>query len=166
MTHKTIATLSLISVLFVISVCMAQGQSSVHTARETGRDGRFIAYDNGTVLDTRTNLMWAADDNGSNIDWYNAKSYCENYRGGGHTDWRMPTQDELVELYDAAKTYKSDCGDDIHLTELIRLTCGALWASETRGSAASAFRFRDGERGWAPQSGGRGLRALPVCFGK
>jgi hypothetical protein len=166
MTYKTSATLWLISMLLVISVCMAQAQSSVHTARETGRDGRFIAYDNGTVLDTRTNLMWAADDNGSNINWYNAKSFCENYRGGGHTDWRMPTQSELAGLYDAAKTYKSDCGDDVHLTELIRLTCSALWASETRSSAAAAFRFRDGERGWAPQSGIRGLRVLPVCFAK
>jgi len=34
------------------------------TAGETVRDGRFIAYDNGTVLDTSTNLMWAAKDNG------------------------------------------------------------------------------------------------------
>ncbi len=78
--------------------------------------------------------MWAAKDNGSNIDWANAKSYCENYRGGGYTDWRMPTQDELAGLYDAAKTYESDCGYDVHLTELIRLTCSWAWASETRGS--------------------------------
>ena len=35
-------------------------------------------------------------------------------------DWRMPTQNELAGLYDAAKTYKSDCGYDVHLTELIR----------------------------------------------
>jgi len=34
------------------------------TAGETARDGRFIAYDNGTVLDTKTHLMWAAKDNG------------------------------------------------------------------------------------------------------
>ncbi len=167
MTHKTIATLSLISLLFAISVCTAQVQSSVYKARETGKDGRFIAYDNGTVLDTRTNLMWAADDNGSNIIWNEAKSYCENFRGGGHTDWRMPTQNELAGLYDAAKTYKSDCGSDVHITALIHLTCAAVWASETQGSdAAAAFRFRDGERGWGPQSGMRGLRALPVCSAK
>ncbi len=166
MTHKTIATLSLISILFIISVCMAQAQRSVSAARETGRDGRFIAHDNGTVLDTRTNLLWASGDNGSNISWSNAKNFCENYRGGGHTDWRMPTQEELAGLYDAAKTYTSDCGDDVHLTELIRLTCSALWASEAQGSNAAAFRFRDGQRGWAPQSGIRGLRALPVCFAK
>ncbi len=51
------------------------------TAGETGKGGRFISYDNGTVLDTSTNLMWAAKDNGRDINWANAKSYCENYRG-------------------------------------------------------------------------------------
>ena len=35
------------------------------------RDRRFIAYDDGTVQDTKTNLMWAANDNGSNINWNN-----------------------------------------------------------------------------------------------
>ncbi len=37
-------------------------------ANEIKRDGRFIAYDNGTVLDTSTNLMWAAKDNGEDIN--------------------------------------------------------------------------------------------------
>jgi len=117
-------------------------------AKETTRDGPFIAYDNGTVLDTRTNLMWAAKDNGSNIKWENAKIYCENYRGGGYTDWRMPTQDELVGLYDASKTYKSDCGWNVHLTELIRLSCTWAWASETRGSDTASFSFYTGIRYW------------------
>ena len=66
--------------------------------------------------------MWAAHDNASNINQYNAKSYCENYRGGGYTDWRMPTQNELAGLYDAGKTYTSNGGDLVHLTELIHLT--------------------------------------------
>jgi hypothetical protein len=67
--------------------------TSVSGPIETARDGRFIAYNNGTVLDMSTNLMWAARDNGGNINWANAKSYCENYRGGGYTDWRMPTKE-------------------------------------------------------------------------
>ena len=136
------------------------------TAGEIARDGRFIAYDNGTVLDTRTNLMWAAKDNGSNIKWENAKIYCENYRGGGYTDWRMPTQDELVGLYDASKTYKSDCGWNVHLTELISLTCVALWASETRGSVDAIFDFGGGIRKWIRQSIDYFHRALPVRSGK
>jgi hypothetical protein len=139
---------------------------SVSTANEIRRDGRFIAYDNGTVLDTRTNLMWAANDNIRNTNWADAKNYCENYRGGGYADWRMPTQDELAGLYDTAKTYKSDCGRDAHLTELIRLTCTASWASETRGSTAAIFGFDPGKRYWAPQSRDHGTRALPVRSGK
>ena len=166
MTHKTIATLSLVSMLSVASICMAQAQPSVSTVKEAGRDGRFIAYDNGTVLDTRTSLMWAIVDNGSNISWHDAKSYCENYRGGGYTDWRMPTQDELAGLYDAAKTYKSDCGYDVHLTKFILLSCSTLWASKTRGSGAARFRFGAGPRFWTPQLLGRGDRVLPVRTGK
>jgi uncharacterized caspase-like protein len=142
------------------------------TANEIKRDGRFIAYDNGTVLDTQTNLMWAAKDNGRDINWGNAKSYCENYRGGGYTDWRMPTLEELAGLYDADKAYNSDCillfnGWDLHLTELIRLTCYAPWASETRGSEIATFIFFRGQRHWYPQSfDGHHSRALPVRSGK
>jgi hypothetical protein len=131
-----------------------------------GGDGRFIAYDNGTVLDTRTNLMWAARDNGSDIKWADAKSYCENYRGGGYTDWRMPTQDELAGLYDAAKTYTTAKGFKVHLTELIQLSSFWLWASETRGSAAAVFYFGKGKGIWGGQSGDTFRRALPVRSGK
>ena len=130
-------------------------------------DARFVPnYNNETVLDTKTNLMWAAKDNGNEINWADAKSYCENYRGGGYTDWRMPTQDELAGLYDAGKTYKSDCGYDVHLTELIRLTCTGPWTSETRGSLAATFGFNIGARDWFPQSNDRYYRALPVRSGK
>jgi hypothetical protein len=137
------------------------------TAGETGRDGRFIAYDNGTVLDTKTNLMWAAKDNGSDINWVDANLYCENYRGGGYADWRMPAQDELAGLYDESKTYESACEVTVHITELIRLTCNWYWASETRGSAAALFfGFNTGLRYWHLQSFIKSSRALPVRSGK
>ena len=134
-------------------------------AQETARDGRFIAYMDETVLDTSTNLMWAAKDNGRDINWANAKSYCENYRGGGYTDWRLPTLDELSGLYDKTKTYRSTCGD-VNLTKLIRLTCRAPWASEARGSEAAYFFFYSGDRRWDLQSSGQGARSLPVRSGK
>jgi len=147
------------------TLAMAKRPSQT-SAGETGRDGHFIAYNNGTVLDTRTNLMWAAKDNGSDIYWQGAKSYCENYRGGGYSDWRMPTQDELAGFYDAGKTYKSDCGYDVHLTELVHLTGSWIWASETRGSEAASFNFFSGSRYWSYQSYDTFGRALPVRSGK
>jgi hypothetical protein len=114
--------------------------------------------------------MWAAKDNGSDIDWANAKSYCKNYRGGGYTDWRMPTQNELVGLYDAGKSSPEACNRsyNIHVaTKLINITCGFPWASETRGSDAATFYFGDGKRYWPPQSyGAGGGRALPVRSAK
>lgn len=122
-----------------------ESRPSVSKVNEIKRDGRFIAYDNGTVLDTKTNLMWAAKDNGSLINWQDAKVYCEAYSGGGYMDWRMPTHDELAGLYDPTKRYKTSRGVDAHLTELIGLTDTMVWASETRGSDRSVFAFSDSQ---------------------
>lgn len=157
----------LLVVVMILFVC-----AGFAFAGETARDGRFIAYDNGTVLDTKTNLMWADQDNGKDIDWKTAKSYCENYSGGGYTDWRMPTQDELAGLSDKSNVYKSArCGYDVHLTKLIRLTCGFVWASETRivsngVDIAAAFSFSENEREWTGQILGDSSRALPVRSNK
>ena len=129
------------------------------------RDGRFIAYDNETVLDTQTNLMWAAKDNGSDISFTSAKSYCDNYRGGGYTDWRIPTQDELVGLFDGSKSRPAACDRrfNIHVaTEFINITCVASWASEIRDSDAAYLSFGSGRRYWGPQSSEISTRMLPV----
>ena len=133
-------------------------------AIEMDRDGRFIAYYDGTVLDTRTGLMWAAEDNGSDIDWPSAKKYCENFRGGGYSDWRMPTQEELAGLYDQSESRRALCGYDIHVaTELIAISCYALWASETPGSETAHFPFYFGFRYWSlPSKPAGDCRALPV----
>ena len=131
------------------------------------RDGRFIAYDNGTVKDTKTGLMWASKDNGEDISWENAKTYCENYRGGGYTDWRLPTIDEFTGLYDRSKSYQATPNRDyvVHLTKLIQLTTNYPWASETRGSNAAHFHFGNGARYWNNQSNSLKVRALPVRSG-
>ena len=93
---KKIAVLALAAILAV--GCMVK--TGTQETKEIGRDGRFIAYDNGTVKDTTTDLMWAAKDNGGPISWDDAKVYCMNYGIGGYSDWRMPTQEELTALYD------------------------------------------------------------------
>jgi hypothetical protein len=128
--------------------------------------GRFIANSDGTISDPITGLTWASKDSSSNINWSKAKSYCESYRGGGHTDWRMPTQDELAVLYDASKTYESRCGYDVHLTNLIHVSCTWVWASDTRGSDVAYYDFLYGYRGWTRPSIDRSYRALPVRSGR
>lgn len=134
--------------------------SDVNGPKEIGRDGRFIAYDNETVLDTRTNLMWAAKDNGSKIEWAIAYRYCKNYRGGGYKDWRLPTQEELSSLYDSSA--KGNNG--YSLTPLITLSDNTAWASETRGEEAAVFvfGFALGRRPYVPTFWDKHVRALPV----
>lgn len=136
--------------------------------KETGRDDKFIAYDNGTVLDTSTKLMWAAKDNGSDINWADAKAYCYNYRGGGYTNWRMPTMDELTGLYDENKeSSKIGFNTRIHLTKLIMLSNVCLWAL-TSGSPESSY-FIDmsvNKWQWAHSLENAQLRVLPVRSGK
>lgn len=112
---------------------------------------------NGVVSNLRTGLQWAAQDNGKNINWHNARAYCQNYSGGGHTDWRLPTVSELEGLYKAGISYKS--GD------IINITACCPWASETRGSKAAYFAFYGGFRLWGYQSD-RLYRALPVRSGR
>ena len=154
---KLLGSMAAIMVVAILVGTFITAKSS--TAAEKTRDGRFIAYDNGTVLDTKTHLMWAAKDNGSTIYWQDAKSYCENYRGGGYTDWRMPTQDELSELYDDSITRPYG----FHLTKLITLTWCCVWASEERHSDRAVFDFIKGIRLWSYTNW---RRALPVRSAK
>lgn len=139
--------------------------STVPSVTEIGRDGRYIAYRDGSVLDTQTNLMWAARDNGVDINWNNAKRYCEGYRGGGYTDWRIPTQNELWGLYDAGKPRPAPCNRTQHIyvaTELIDITCFGPWAYESRNSDAVLLNFHNGVWFWPPKSNTNGTRVIPV----
>jgi len=153
----------ILSMMFVIAA-MAM------VASACASNDRFIVHHmNGTVLDTKTNLMWAAKDNGSDVNWPGAKSYCENYFAGGYKDWRMPTKDELASLYDAQQTREAPCAGNFNIhvtTDFIKTTCFATWSSDTRGSDAAHFNFVYGKEFWYLPSHTYGIRALPVRSNK
>lgn len=133
-------------------------------ASEEARDGRFIAYDDGTVWDSQSNLLWASRDNGSNINWSDAESYCKTYDGGGYQQWRLPTKDELVTLYN-----RSIFGNNgYHLTKLITLSGSYPWTSDVQGSQALVVGFVTDREMWFPESLTHKSRnrVLPVRFGK
>jgi len=46
------------------------------------------------------NLEWALATNGKNIKWPEAVEYCSELTLAGHSDWRLPTMDELKSLHD------------------------------------------------------------------
>lgn len=128
------------------------------------RQGWLIDNNNGTVTDPETGLMWAAEDNGHDITWDDAKAYCENFRGGGHSDWRMPTMSELQRLYKSGSGYEAN-GYTVYITELIRLTSYWVWSSEASGSSAAYFYFNGGGRYSLDRSYSNNGRVLPVRAG-
>jgi hypothetical protein len=108
--------------------------------KETTKDGQFTAYDDGTVVDTKTNLVWAARDNGAALSWLGAKAYAKSYHAANYTDWRLPTVSELAGLYDKAKTRRTYCqaavdelgqaADEVHVTETIYLSGTRVFTSQ------------------------------------
>jgi len=141
-------------------LAMLRPSSTSKFVGEAYRDGRFISYDNGTVVDTNSNLMWAAMDNGKDVEEYGAKKYCENYRGGGYTDWRMPTKAELAGLFGSKKEM---------VTDLIKITKCCPWPSDygrEEGSTDISNSSLSSRNKIAPTSFDSGCwRALPVRHG-
>jgi hypothetical protein len=119
---------------------------------------RFVDNGNGTVTDTKTDLMWLSNDNTAPISWPNSVEYCKNIRTGGYTDWRVPTLSELKSLYDP--NVKN--GNGYHMTSRIFTTAENCWASDTEGYKAARFNFTYGEEFWLRQSFSGSTRVLPV----
>jgi hypothetical protein len=57
--------------------------------------GRFIDNGDGTVTDTKRQLMWQKGDNGDDVTFEQAQNYCKSLPLGKHADWRLPNPDEL-----------------------------------------------------------------------
>jgi hypothetical protein len=139
------------------------------TAEWTTAAPRFVPTgEPDTIVDTVTTLVWATRDNGADLTWQAATAYAAAYRGGGHTDWRLPTEDELEVLADsdAAHRDKTDCTkgkNDLAITKLIHLSCGLAWSSTPFDSnRAVAFGFISGTARLAKTTEKKNYRALVV----
>lgn len=142
------------------------------------RSQRFRVLPDDTVLDTATELVWAATDNAADIDWAGAGLYATSFRGGGHQDWRLPTSAELLSLYTAGEAlgggYEPACDSQdggsstpfgtvsLRSPKGMRLTCWFFWASETQHGDAAIVGFNVGDRGFVEPHDAAGMRALPV----
>jgi tetratricopeptide (TPR) repeat protein len=104
------------------------------------------AIEQGTWTDPETGLMWARQDNGSDVDWYAANGYCANLLLGGWSNWRLSVLGELTGIYDRAQNVGT-----FHIKGGIKLS-GNTW-SESPGNASGeawVFNFKDGGRGSNP----------------
>lgn len=152
---------SIIPVVLVVLSCTApavggvgsdsrtQERDAIELARRSGK--RFADLGNGTVFDTKTGLQWASRDNGKPCTYYDAREYSSSFRGGGHSDWRLPTVAELESLFDETVPgyyVQYHTRDKIFVPSIIHLSSSSIWSSE-RGTGvtrddAKAFDFEAG----------------------
>ncbi|MBU0987755.1 MAG: DUF1566 domain-containing protein, partial [Proteobacteria bacterium] len=65
--------------------------------------GKFVDNKDGTVSDTKTGLMWSMLDSSLEfrecLTYEEAVRYVKGLRTGGHKDWRLPNESELIGIY-------------------------------------------------------------------
>ena len=117
---------------------------------------RFLKSDDGTIYDSDTSLTWMANDSRINLDkevtWDEIEKYAADInekKFGGHDDWRMPSGQEALTLFDKNKLNKDFKGGDIHLDSIFPPGAGnTTWTSETRGREAQIIFYINGLPYW------------------
>jgi hypothetical protein len=90
-------------------------------------------------IDPEMGLMWTARDNGSDIDWDHADSYCRGMTLAGMTDWQLPSIDVLKKRFDPS------IANGYRIASPLQLSGSWVWSGTKYSSAASwYFDFSDG----------------------
>ncbi len=139
-----------IKTVTAISVCLIAAflltgilSSSLDAVPVQSRDKRYQDNDDGTITDTKTELMWMKKDSylhsGHWLNWYEVHDYVRQLNDAGfaqHSDWQLPTKKELQTLYEPEKTNSSQVGSEmkIHTDPIFAKNgAGSLWSSEGNG---------------------------------
>lgn len=128
------------------------------SAAEVVVHDRFRTVGGNIVYDTETQLMWAAHDNGADIDWYGAENYCKEFAAGGFDDWRLPEISELATLY----TERNKNPDGFFIADVITLTACCVWSADTNMGGAAIFSYKTGRKPAGFLNDSYKLRVLPV----
>jgi len=161
----------IVLLLFFLITIVAGSQSPVAGQGSSAQETLARGY----WSDPSTGLIWTAKDNGSDISWSNAVKYCKNLSLAGYSDWRLPSIDELENIYDGSgSTPPTPNGSMPVLAGKakggLRLTGAREWSSSRllddrghRAGIAWQYDFPHGKRWRFDPIGYKGsLRALCV----
>ncbi len=137
-------TVDLISA-FLITLFLLLGilSSSVYAIPVESGDNRYLDNNDGTITDTKTGLMWVKKDSylhsGHWLNWHEVHDYVRQLNDEGfaqHSDWQLPTREELKTLYESEKINSSQVGSEmkIHTDPIFEKNgTGSLWSGEANG---------------------------------
>lgn len=107
--------------------------SSTPIASAIDAENRFTVQKDGTVKDHKNKLIWPPRDNSYDINWYAAMSYSQSYSFGGHSDWRVPSSEELATLYVNRAQIPGQTNTDM-ATTLIKITGAYIWTGTKKAN--------------------------------
>ena len=119
----------------------------------------FVDNGDGTISDTRSNLMWKKDDSfkefGYGINWFEAQDYCEmlnEKQFAGFDDWRLPSGEEAKNVFSFTQSNTDKDGAETHISELFEPGGGHnTWTYEEKPDYqqyAQKFSFVTGNEMW------------------
>ena len=119
----------------------------------------FVDNGDGTISDTRANLMWKKDDSfkefGYGINWFEAQDYCETLnekKFAGYEDWRLPSGEEAKSAFSFTQSNTDKDGAETHISDLFEPGGGHnTWTYEEKPDYeqyAQKFSFITGNDMW------------------
>lgn len=165
--------------LLVIGVLAGNPSSAIEipakpaTEKTWSQDKRFVDNGDGTITDTKTNLMWMKKDSyqqtGHWINWMESFDFIKKVNEEGfadYYDWQMPTLENLKTLHEPHKTNSQQLGREmkIHIDPIFaKEGSGIWWALETNGHFnAFGVEFNSGKRFSAPKKSKARKAVRPV----
>lgn len=127
-------------------------------------DQRYHDFGDGTILDTKSMLMWIKLDvwqtEGKWLNWHMANEFVQklnNKKFCGYSDWRLPTPEEAQSLYEPNKVNEDKDGDKIFIDPLFPKGAGwATWTNDAKGDKAKVVSYKDiGEQTYQDKISGR-----------
>ncbi|MBF0525592.1 MAG: DUF1566 domain-containing protein [Deltaproteobacteria bacterium] len=130
-----------------------------------GQDGNYkkgapLSYKdngNGTVTDINTGMIWQQSDDGKKHTWSDACEYCKKLKLAGHSDWRIPTVDQLGSIVDFSRL------DPAINTIYFKGQSGWFWSGSYNhddSKGASVVSFFNGGLGYYGRTGLLAVRCV------
>jgi hypothetical protein len=138
------------------------GVSTTQGGNEIARDGSFIAYDDGTVLDTKTNLMWWSKSIEEAKGLSGAHYKSNTFRGAGYSDWRVPSIDELKTIYNKSSNLKYKAVGFISLTSPHLISKDLADHTKKQNTSIKVLNFKNGREENISMKGAGKASFLPV----
>jgi hypothetical protein len=126
----------------------------------------LVDSNDGTVTDKATGLMWQKSGSSTYLNTSNAKVYIKRLnqeRFAGHSDWRMPTVEELASLLAKRRT------NGVHIAQVFDYKQTRCWTIDTSDSPASHLMggwIIDFQNGEVSQASWRSKSVLASSYSK